>query len=103
MVIARGQSPFLELRAEGVQLSPVEKPFNRVTASGQLLNVGLATVRDARAKLALYDDAGRLVRVVEGWPKFEDVPVGGAVAFSVDFSNLEQLPAHYELHFTDLQ
>jgi hypothetical protein len=102
VVITRGQSPYLELRAEGVQLSPVTPPFNRVTATGQLVNVGLAPVRDARVRLALYDDAGKLVRVVESWPKFEDVAVGSSVAFSVDFSDIQQTPTHYDLYFTAL-
>ena len=52
---------------------------------------------------ALYDDAGKLIRVIEGWPKFEAVPAGGTVAFSVDFSDLDQPPTHYALYFTDLR
>ena len=103
VVTGRGQSPYLELQAEGVQLSPPTKPFNRVIANGQLINTGLSTVRDARVKLALYDDAGKLIRVIEGWPKFEDVRAGQSVPFSVEFSDLEQTPAHYELYFTELR
>lgn len=103
VVIARGQSPYLALRAEGVQLSPPTKPFNRVIANGQLVNIGIATVRDARVKLALYDGTGKLIRVIEGWPKFEDVRAGQTIPFSVEFPELEQPPAHYELFFTDLQ
>jgi hypothetical protein len=103
VMITRGQSPYLELRAEGVQLSPVTPPFNRITATGQLVNVGLAPVRGARVRLALYDDAGKLIRVVESWPKFEDVAVGSSVAFSVDFSDIQQPTTHYDLYFTDLR
>ncbi|MFN8512565.1 MAG: FxLYD domain-containing protein [Chloroflexia bacterium] len=103
VIVARGQSPYLELKSDGVQLSGPTKPFNRVTANGQLVNIGLATVRDARVQLALYDDAGKLIRVIEGWPKFEAVPAGGTVAFSVDFSDLDQPPTHYALYFTDLR
>jgi hypothetical protein len=102
VVITRGQSPYLALRADGVQLAGPTAPFKRIIASGQLHDVGLAPVHDARIKLALYDDTGKLIGVVEGWPKFEDVPAGGAVAFSVEFSDIEQPPSHYELYFTDL-
>jgi hypothetical protein len=103
VVIGRGQSLYLELKAEGVQVSPPTKPFNRITANGSLVNTGIATVRDARMKLAVYDDAGKLIRVIEGWPKFEDVRAGQSVAFSVEFSGLEQTPTHYELYFTELR
>ena len=103
VLIGRGQSPYLDLRAERVQFEVGPGPFNQVTASGQVRNGGLATVRYARVKAAVYDDAGKLIRVVEGWPKFDAVPTGETAAFTVDFPDLEDAPAHVELYFTDLR
>lgn len=103
VIVSRNQSPYLELRAEGVQFTPGEKPFNRTIARGQLVNSGIAAVREGRARLAIYDDTGKLIRVLEGTPKFAEIAPGAAAPFTCEFSDLEQPPARYTLYLTSLR
>jgi hypothetical protein len=83
-----------EVKVEGMTVAVGQ--FGLVTASGQAVNRGTVAARSVRITVGLYDEAGTLVAVGEGYAKLEQIPPGGSAPFSADFPSLKQPPPKAE-------
>lgn len=89
---------YLDVKAEGVTLNPPANQYGWVNASGQITNTGTGIATLARVTIAAYDDTGHIIAIEDGYAKLQVIGPGQSAPFSVDFLNLKQLPAKYEVY-----
>ncbi len=88
---------YFDLKTDGVTLDPPTQ-FGGVKASGQIVNSGLGTAKNARVTIAMYDAEGKLLRVEDGYAKLDQIPPGGSAPFSIDAYTLKQVPPKFEIY-----
>ena len=66
-------------------------------ANGQVVNTGPVAAEFVRVTMGIYDEAGALIAVEDGYAELRQIPANGVSPFSLDFFGVQRVPAHKEV------
>lgn len=89
---------YLDVKADGVTLNPPANQYGWVSASGQIVNTGQGIATLASVTIAVYDDAGHIIALENGFAKLEQIGPGQSAPFSINFLGLKQLPPKFDVY-----
>jgi hypothetical protein len=86
-----------DIRVQGINFTVARGAAGYVTATGQVANTGAVAADAVCVTMGAYDAGGTLLAVEYGCSPLLPLPAGASAPFSINFYQLTQPPARYEV------